>query len=163
MMEKIIQILLWISVIAWSLWFGGLIYETVVIMPLWSASLPESVIEWNSRPNFIVNPSRFFVPVALTTVLSSLLALIFGWKLSNRRFWLVLSAVCAASALAFTLIYFFAKNDVLFRSQFAGLSGEEITAIGNAWIAGNWVRAGIMAIGFFAALRAYNAKTPERI
>ena len=138
-------------------------YEMTVILPLWSSSLPESVIEWNSRPQFVVNPTRFFAPVAITTVLSSLLSLVLGWKLGNRRFWLVLSAVCAVVTLAFTLIYFFPKNEVLFRNQFAGLSGEEITGIAKAWIAGNWIRAGIMAVGFFAALQAYNidSKTPD--
>jgi len=138
-------------------------YEMVVSMPLWSSSLPESVIEWNSRPQYVINPTRFFVPVALTTVLSSALGLIMGWKSGNSRFWLALSAICAIATLAFTLVYFFPKNDILFRNQFTGLSGEEITAIAKAWIAGNWVRVGIMATGFFAALRAYkvDSKMPE--
>ncbi|MCA1622924.1 MAG: DUF1772 domain-containing protein [Acidobacteria bacterium] len=156
MTRKIAQILLWIAVVAWSLWFGGLMYEMVVILPLWSSSLPESVMEWNARPQFVVNPTRFFAPVAVTTVLSSLLGLILGWKSGNRRIWLFLSAICAIVTLAFTLIYFFPKNEVLFRNQFAGLSGEEVSIIARSWITANWVRVCIMAVGFFAALRAYN-------
>jgi hypothetical protein len=58
--------------------------------------------------------------------------------------------------LAFTLIYFFPKNEVLFRSQFAGLSGEEVSIIARSWIMGNWFRVCIMAVGFFAALQVYN-------
>ncbi len=129
MIQKTAQILLFISTIAWSLWFGGLIYEMVVVLPLWSSSLPESVIEWNSRPQYLINPTRFHAPVAAVTVLSSLLALIFGWKTTGRRVWLFLSAICAAAVLAFTIIYFFPKNEVIFRNQFAGLSGEEISLI----------------------------------
>jgi len=159
MKQTITQILLWIAIVAWSLWFGGLMYEMVVILPLWSSSLPESVIEWNSRPQFIVNPTRFFAPVAVTTILSSLAGLISGWNLSNRRLWLILSAVCAMATLAFTIVYFFPKNEVLFRNQFAGLSGEEITAIANGWITANWIRVCIMAVGFFAALRVYNVES----
>ncbi len=164
MTRKITQILLWIAVVAWSLWIGGLMYEMVVILPLWSSSLPESVVEWNARPQFVVNPTRFFAPVAITTVLSSLLGLILGWKSGNRRVWLVLSAICAVVTLAFTLIYFFPKNEVLFRNQFAGLSGEEVSIIARSWITGNWVRVCIMAVGFFAALRVYNvdSKTSEK-
>ncbi len=156
MTKKIGQILLWISVIAWSLWFGGLLYEVVVIMPLWSSALPESVLEWNSRPNFVLIPTPFFAPVAIATVLSSVLGTILAWKSSNRRFWLILSSLCAVSTLAFTFIYFFPKNEVLFFKQTAGLSGEEITAIANGWIRGNWIRLGIIAVGYFAALRVYN-------
>ena len=163
MIRKIAQILLWISVVAWSLWFGGLMYEMVVVLPLWSASLPESVIEWNNRPQYLINPTRFHAPVAVITVLSSLFGLIFGWKSVNRRVWLGLSAACAAAVLAFTIIYFFPKNEVIFRNQISGLSGEEIATIARSWTAANWGRVVLMAVGFFAALRVYNTKTPEKV
>ncbi len=156
MVKIITQILLWIAVIAWSLWIGGLMYETVVIMPLWSANLPQSVLEWNSRPNFVMNPTRFYVPIVITLILSLSLGMILSWKSRNQRLWLILSTVCAITAFVFTLIYFFPKNDVLFRNQNTGLSGEEITAIANAWIRGNWIRVGMMIVGFFAALKAFS-------
>lgn len=150
------RFLIWIAVAAWGFWLGGLIYEMVVIIPLWSANLPSSVIEWNSRPNFTVNPTRFYLPVVITLILSSLSATILNWKSGNRRIWLILSTVCVITAFVFTLIYFFPKNEVLFRNQNAGLSGEEITAIANAWIRANWIRVGIMFTGFFAALKAFS-------
>ncbi|CAN5281900.1 hypothetical protein BH10ACI1_BH10ACI1_15660 [soil metagenome] len=156
MKQNILQILLWISVIAWSLWFGGLMYELFVITPLWSLALPESAIEWNSRPKFMVIPTPFYAPVAVTTILSSLLGMFSGWKSGNRRIWLILSTVCAIATLAFTLVYFFPKNEVLFQNQIAGLSGEEITAIGNAWIRANYIRVGVMVVGFYAALKAFS-------
>lgn len=160
MTEKITQILLWISVVAWSLWFGGLMYEMVVVMPLWSASLPESVSEWNSRPKYVTNPTGFHAPIAVATVLSSLLALIFGWKSPKNRAWLGLSAACSALVLAFTIIYFFPKNEVIFRNQIAGLSGEEISTIARSWMTANWARVALMMLGFFAALRVFRTKTP---
>ena len=155
-MNSAARILLWITVIAWGFWLGGLIYEMVVITPLWSANLPNSVIEWNTRPDFVINPTRFYLPIVLALILSSLLATILNWKSDSRRIWLILSTVCVITTFAFTLVYFFPKNEVLFRSQFTGLSGEEITMIANAWTRANWIRVGIMIVGFFAALRAFN-------
>ncbi len=155
-MNKIGQIFLWITVVAWGFWLGGLIYEMVVIMPLWSANLPNSVIEWNARPNFIVNPTRFYIPTVLTLILGSLAATVLNWKSGNRRIWLILSTVCVITAFAFTVVYFFPKNDILFRNQSIGLSGAEISAIAYAWIWANWIRFGIMIIGFFAALKAFS-------
>ncbi len=155
-MNSISRILLWLAVIAWGFWLGGLIYEMVVIMPLWSANLPQSVLEWNSRPNFVVNPTRFYLPIVITLILSSLLAMVLNWKSGNHRIWLILSSVCVITAFVFTIIYFFPKNELLFRNQNAGLSGEEITAIANAWIQANWIRFSIMAVGFFAALKAFS-------
>lgn len=157
MLKNIAQILLWISVIAWSLWFGGLMYEMVVIFPLWSFALPKSIIQWNSRPQFVINPPRYFAPAALTCVLSSLGAFIAAWKVGKNWLWHLISAASAITALGFTLIYFFPKNEVLFRNQHSGLSGEEITATANAWIAGNWIRVVVLAIGFLAALSALSA------
>ena len=155
-MNTIGRILIWMTVIAWGFWLGGLMYEMIVIMPLWSANLPNSVVEWNSRPDFVMNPTRFYVPIVITLILSSLLATILAWKSSNKRLWLILSTVCAITVFVFTLIYFFPKNEILFRNQNAGLSGEEITAIANAWIRGNWIRVGMMIVGFFAALKAFS-------
>ncbi len=148
--------MLWIAVVAWGFWLGGLIYEMVVIIPLWSANLPNSVLEWNSRPDFVVNPTRFYLPTAITLILSSLLAMILNWKSRNQRIWLILSTICVITTFVFTLLYFFPKNDVLFRNQVSGLSGEEITAIANSWIKANYLRVMIMIIGFFAALKAFS-------
>lgn len=151
----IAQALLFVSVLAWSLWFGGLIYEMVVILPLWSASPPESVQEWNARPQYVINPTRFYLPVALATILSAVAASIAGWNVPrSRRLWLVIAAVCAMTTLVFTIVFFFPRNEVLFRNQSSGLTGEEITAIAHGWIRANWLRVCIMAAGFFSALRA---------
>lgn len=132
-------------------------YEMVVILPLWSSAPPESVIAWNSRPQFIINPTQFYLPVALTCVLSSSGAFVAAWKVGKNWRWHLISAASAIATLGFTLAFFFSKNEVLFRNQHGGLSGGEITAIANAWIAGNWVRVVIMAIGFLASLSALSA------
>lgn len=160
-MKTISQIFLWIAVVAWGFWLGGLVYEMVVIIPLWSSDLPRSAIEWNSRPDFVVNPTQFYLPTVVTLMLSSLLAMILKWRSSGLRILLALSTACAICAFVFTIIYFFPKNDVLFRGLNAGLTGEEITAIANAWIRGNWIRFGIMVVGFFAALRAFSSPNAD--
>jgi hypothetical protein len=162
MRQTITQILLWTAVLAWSLWFGGLLYEMAVITPLWSSDPPQSVIEWNSREQFAVIPTPFYAPVAVVTILSSAAGLILAWRCGERRLWLVLSAACAIFTLAFTFVYFFPKNEVIFHNRYIGLSGEEISNIAYAWIAANWIRVVIMAVGFFAALRVYNNVDTER-
>jgi len=151
-MQTFGKIALWISIATWALWLGGLMYETAVIVPIWSASLPESVLKWStsSQP---VDPRDFFAPVAFGTVLFSAIAFALGWR-TNRRSWLALSAVCAVVALGATFAYFVPRNNILFSNQASGLSGEDIAAAGQGWIVGNWFRLGIMAAGFCAALHA---------
>jgi Domain of unknown function (DUF1772) len=158
MARQIANFLLIASMIAWSLWFGGLMYETTVVMPVWSASLPTSVLEWNSRPDYVINPTRFFLPVALSCVFLSIAAAIAARKFVTRKFSLFLSAACSTGALVFTLAYFFSRNDVLFRGQGIGLSGEQISVIAYEWIFANWIRVAVMAVGFVGAIRAYGSE-----
>lgn len=161
MLQNIAQILLWISVIAWSLWFGALMYEIFVVMPLWSSSPPVSVVEWNARPQYIINPTKYYVPVALACILSAIGALITAWKIGKNWLWYALSAISAVVTLAFTLVYFFSRNEVIFRNQNAGLSGEEITWMADSWVAANWIRLAIMTVGFLAALNALSLSRRE--
>lgn len=161
MTKRLAAIFLWISIVTWGLWFGALVYEMNTVLPLWSSNLPQSVIEWNSRPEFKFNPTPYYVPVAVTTILSSLLAFLLGWRSGGRTPWLFVSAASSVVTLAYTLLYFFSKNDVLFRGENAGLSGEQITEIANAWITGNWIRVFIMAAGYFAALVAFRYGTKD--
>lgn len=41
--NRVLVISLWLSVLALTTWFGGTLYQMLVIVPLWNASPPESV------------------------------------------------------------------------------------------------------------------------
>jgi len=56
-------ILLWISVIVWSIWFGGTIYQMLVIVPIWSDALPESLHTFFKGTSFNQNIVHFFGPL----------------------------------------------------------------------------------------------------
>ena len=146
---------LWVYVITWSLWCGGMAYELAVITPVWSGNMPQSIIEWNSRPEYAIIPTGFFAPVAVTTIIASLAALFASWKIGQQRRVLLISAICAVLTLGFTLIYFFPKNEVIFHARYHGMSPEEVVSVGRAWLTGSWIRAALMIIGFVTALRAF--------
>ena len=41
--ERIVRFFLWWAVLGFSIWVGGTLFKMLVIVPLWSASPPESV------------------------------------------------------------------------------------------------------------------------
>ena len=46
MRERLLTACLWFSVLAWSTWVGGTLYQMLVVVPMWSAAPPESVREF---------------------------------------------------------------------------------------------------------------------
>jgi hypothetical protein len=84
--DRILLISLWLSVVALTTWVGGTLYQMLVIVPLWSASPPESVraffqgTEWNRTIFNFFGPS--FIAARNVPVLAALIA---GWHLPQHR------------------------------------------------------------------------------
>jgi hypothetical protein len=157
----IAAILLWYNVLSISIWFGGTIYQMLVIVPLWSASPPESVRLFFQGTEYIRTVRHFFGPLtmALRTV-PLVLGLIAGWHLTHR-FWLLLPVVCTAVAVVMTLAYIYPINSVLFDQAGGNLSGADIQALVRRWIIADRVRLGIMTVGYLSLLRALSLPFPK--
>lgn len=155
--QSIVQFLLWVSVLGWASVFGGLLLETALIVPLWSGALPESLTTWNINPQHVFDPTKFYWIFTSATVLATIGIWIAGRNLSrSRRKWLAVSSICAATAIAYTFIYFLPRNVWLFQRHGSGLSAEQIITLGNHWVVANWLRITIIGIGFLSALRVFN-------
>jgi hypothetical protein len=53
---------LWLSVLALSTWVGGTLYQMLVVVPLWSASPPESVHAFFRGTDYNRTVFNFFGP-----------------------------------------------------------------------------------------------------
>lgn len=158
--DQITHVLLWISGVGMGFWFGGNLYESVVLSPNWSASPPASLIKLRQLFH-ITNPTHFFIPMAPVTVLATVAALIVGWKRAgNRRIWFILSSLCAVVGLAFTGIYFIPRNMILFTEAMDVLTDSEVIAMANEWITASYIRLVILAIGYFSAIRSLSFSIP---
>lgn len=162
---NILDILIWITVLGWGVVFGGLLLETAFIVPLWSGALPGSLTTWNINPQHVFDPTRFYWTFTSSTVLATAGIWIAGRETSwRRRKWLVISTVCALTAIAFTFAYFLPRNVWLFQRHGSGLSSEQITTLASDWVVANWLRLTIIGIGFLSTLygfRTSNYSTPD--
>lgn len=154
-MSKLWRLVVILAIFAWGLWLGGLVYEMVNVIPLWGGNMPDSVIEWNARESYKLIPTKFYAPVAIATIVMSFLAMLLNLGNRMRLMLLLVSTICGALTLGFTLVYFFPMNHVLFHGHFEGLSPVEITALGRRWQNANWIRVIVMVIGFLTAILSF--------
>ncbi len=148
--------LLWYNVISLSIWFGGTIYQMLVIVPLWSVDPPDSVRSFFIGTEYRNSISNFFgrKTQALRALPLFLLAIV-GWMDTTMRLWLMVPAVCMIAALAMTILYIYPINDVLIFQAGGKLAADEIRTMARRWIVADRVRLAIMTVGFVSLLHAF--------
>lgn len=158
--DTITLILLWVSVLSWSIWIGGTIYQMLVIVPIWSAALPESLRAFFTGTNFNRTILRFFGPRWMPVrVLPVLGLLFFGWNLPGHRPLFIAAAACVTIGVAFTLAYLYPLNRILFDQAGANHTAEEIRALVRRWITADRVRLLLISVGYLA-VRALSIAMP---
>lgn len=150
--ERITQILLWLSVVVWGCMLGGIIYETLVVVPVWTAALPES-IGVMTHPSYPIVPSRMWIPFSNVHTLISIAVLIVAWNQRSRRMWLLFAMAVVILSHAMQFGYFWPRNRAM---AGPGVSPAEVASMANQWRAVNWFRVGYIAAGFLATLRAFS-------
>ncbi len=159
--NRMAQVLLWLAVLGTSVWVGGTLYQMLVIVPMWSASPPESVRAFFLSTRYNETIWNFFGPPFMAARLAPLLgALLAGWHLPQHRKWLLVAAACKAFGVVFTLAYVYPINDVLFAQAGGNHSAEEIRAMVRQWVIADQVRFGVGVVGFLALLRALSIPFP---
>jgi hypothetical protein len=156
---SIAQIVLWLFVIVLGVELGAGLYETLVIMPLWSLSPPDSVVAYHQHnvayPQFALNAGgRFWMFNTPLLGMAAIAALISGLKTRPKhRKWRVAATVLALIVVVFTFAWFVPKIMILGQGG-PGLSAEQITSLTNWWVRLNWGRVVLYSAGWLAALRA---------
>ncbi len=155
-LRDIVDVLLWYNVLSVAVWFGGTIYQMLVIVPLWNAAPPESVRTFFPASGYPRTIGNFFGrrTQALRAIPLFLLAA-FGWADPELRLWLTIPAACMATALVLTLAYIYPINDTLIFKAGGDLDADGIRDLARKWIAADRVRLAIMTIGFLALLYAF--------
>jgi hypothetical protein len=157
---SIAQICLWLFVIALGIELGGGLYETLVVMPLWIGSPPDSVTAYYqhnaANPQFALNAGgrfwMFFTPLAGLTALATLLS---GLKTRpEHRKWRIAGASLALVVVVCTFVWFVPNIIQLTGKNVLTMSADEVASLTNWWVRLNWVRAVVYAAAWLAALRA---------
>ncbi len=149
-------IALWALVIALGLQTGAGIYETRVIVPLWSASPPESVIAFVSQSMRPDSGRRFWIFLTPLTGVICLLNLILALltKTGHGAYWLTASALGIAVIIV-TFAYFVPV--LLKLPEASKRPPDEVQSTVRLWVRLNYVRAVVLIAAWLAALKAFGA------
>jgi hypothetical protein len=162
------QLFLWLFVIVLGIEIGAGLYETLVVLPLWTLSPPESVISYYqhnmANPQFALNAGgRFWIVNTPLVGLMSIAALLSGLKTRpEHRKWRVIATVLALVVVAATFAWFVPKIMILAKGG-AGLNGQQITSLTNWWVNLNWVRVVLYSAGWLAGLRAMTIPASSKL
>ena len=150
--ERITYTLLWLSVLVWGCMLGGIIYEMLVVVPVWSAAPPESMAVM-MHPRYPIVPGRMWIPFSNLHTLISIAVLIAAWNQRPRRMWLLFAVAIVILSHIMQFGYFWPTNRAMAGSD---VSPVEAASMANQWGTVNWFRVGYIAAGFLAALRAFS-------
>ena len=156
---SIAQLFLWLFVIILGIEIGAGLYETLVVVPVWSAAPPDSVIAYHqlnvANPQFALNAgTRFWIFFTPLTGLMAIAALLSGLKtLREHRKWRIVGTTLALIVVVSTFAWF-VPNIMILGGGGQGLNAEQITSLTNWWVRLNWVRVVFYLSGWLCGLRA---------
>ena len=164
--DRVLVVALWLAVIGMGSWAGGTLYQMVEVVPVWSASPPESVRRFFRDTDFGRRKVRFFGPATMVARnLPLIVALLAAWPRPRHRAWLLPAVGCFAFGLILTLAYVYPINAVLFDQAGGSGSDGEVRSMAARWIFADRLRFGVGLAGLFAALQAFRLpmEPPARV
>lgn len=150
------RITLWLFVIALGLNLGAGLYETRVVVPLWSGGVPDTLAADNPYARVAIDAGMHFWAFLTPAVAGlAVLALIAGLRTAAPQFgWRLFAEVAELCVVASTLLYFRPTLVRLFMGHGAGIAPASLSATVQTWVRWSLVRVGISFVAWCAALRA---------
>jgi hypothetical protein len=140
----------------WSaVWFGGQVFNALMVVPHFSPNVPDSLIAWGEiRFDNLTDFFLIFSP--LWTFVLLLITARLGKDHPARR-WIIFSAVCASVSLMSLLGWMVPTISRLVQPDHGGLDSATVATQLHQWTMVNWIRIGIDFLTFIAATRALTA------
>jgi uncharacterized membrane protein len=135
----------------------------LVVVPMWSASPPDSVRAFFQGSSYNTTIFHFFGPPFMAArVIPIVIALGVAWHLPKHRLALGIAVVCLVATVVFTFAYIYPINAVLFEQAGGDRSAAEVAAMARSWIWADRVRFGVGIVAFVAILGAFRLPLPHQ-
>jgi hypothetical protein len=152
---------LWMLVVLMGLQIGAGLYETLVLVPLWSSAPPQSIVTYQTEP---LAPDAHLFWSFMTPLVGvlSLINVIVAWREAgpHRRWWLAGAGVSLAMVIV-TFSYFVPLFIKVF-PRAAQLPAAEVQARVRWWVRLNWLRAVVLIAAWLALLNAFTLSRWKR-
>jgi len=129
---------------------GGMLVIGVALVSFWKSLSPSEFQAWFASHAHLVG--RLMIPLGVGGIAVTVAAVVACWRgsVTGRR-WLLIAAVAAMGVMVTYPLFFEATNEAFMRG---GLSDAAARSLLDRWVTWHWMRTGLGAFGFVAALRA---------
>jgi Domain of unknown function (DUF1772) len=147
-------------VVAVGILLGGGLYETLVVMPIWTANIPDSVIAYYrhnaANPALAMNPGgRFWLFITPMVGLLAIATLATSFKTDpTHRKWRILGSGLTLATVIFTFVWFVPNIIKLSSAAVLTMDLRDTESLANWWVKLNWLRAILYSIAWLASLWA---------
>ena len=149
------QILLLASGLGYSIYFGALMLDTFMLVPLHKGGSAEFLRSYYNSA-FLPDLAAFFAPVVIPTLVTSILAWVALWKQPR---WQAQSVSAIASVIILLMLLFiFLPINFTPIDQY---SDDELLANFSFWMTANWFRLAVVFVGLVATARALGLRIGE--
>jgi hypothetical protein len=147
-------IVLLLSLLAFTISLGGIIYQHMVELPNWKLDMPDSLKAYRAffrRADF-GDFFKLFMPLSFVFLI---IAIVLLWNRPEKaNTWTVLSLLGFLSTAMFTNSFFVRIHDELFKKELGASGFRTLEELEKRWRRGNLVRIAIMLFTIAAMLRA---------
>jgi hypothetical protein len=129
---------------------GGMLVIGVSLVSFWKSLSPSEFQAWFASHSHLVG--RVMIPLGVGGVAVTVAAVVACWRgKAPARRWLLIAAVSAMGVMVSYPLFFEPTNAAFVRG---GLSDLEARSLLDRWATWHWIRTGLGALSFVAALRA---------
>jgi len=154
MAMRVARGLLWFAAIWWGIWFGGQLFNALMVVPFFSADPPGSLGLWGQmRHSYVADFFVLFNPLLIAIALGT--SLLVGWKVyGDGRKWAIVSIIAAVFSTVLVLGWMAPTINSLVSATDPTMSLSEVRTRLYRWTVANWIRLIIEFYGFAASLLA---------
>lgn len=148
-------IFLWLSLILYSFYFAGHLFDILANVPNWKSGELEAVGRYRAFYGKST-PKNYFLPLVLGTPVVSLIALYLVWPLGNPiTLYLGIAVLMTLAVLVMTVKIFVPINKYIFGSQ--EYDPVQLKKMVNRWISLDYLRLFLIGLGMIAAILGLDA------
>jgi hypothetical protein len=137
---------------------GGMLVIGVSLVSFWQSLSPSDFQAWFAAHSHLVG--RLMIPLGVGAIAITVAAVVACWRGPTTRRWLLIAALAAMGVMVTYPFFFAATNAAFVRG---GLSDAAARSLLDRWATWHWIRTGLGAVGFVAALRALQGGAGTRV
>jgi uncharacterized membrane protein len=125
----------------WVQWIilGSILMNTFMVYPNIFYDIPNSL---NTAMDFmkVASPHTYFPPLGFISWLTGVLAIVFGWKYKQARYWIIVSVLLMFAEGAASIVWEWPRNEIMFIEGPAIHSAPYLKQVYDEFILVHWFR-----------------------